>query len=365
MTTGATLHLALVMIVKNEAACIERCLTSVRSIVDEMIVVDTGSTDATVEIAARLGAQVHHFEWIDDFAAARNAALSLSNADWNLVLDADEWIVSGQEALSALTRDPFIGQIAVASTFDQAGSSAVSTDWISRLLPRGVRYTGRIHEQPDHPSLPRRRIGLRVGHDGYLAQSLAAKRGRNESLLRKALEETPGNAYLLYQLGKELSIYDRHSESADCFLQAIQASNPLDSFRHDLIVRAMFTLKKAGRHEQAIELASGEFEQWQNSPDYFFCVADVFLDWAVLNPAQAEKELLPIVESSWLKCIEIGEQPALSGAVAGRGSFLAAQNLAVLYENTGRRQEAQRFARMAEEMQATVAANEYLPPSGL
>ena len=82
-------RIALVMIARNEARCIERCLRGARAWVDEMWVLDTGSTDATAMIAARCGARVAHFRWVDDFAAARNAALALTEADWCLVLDAD------------------------------------------------------------------------------------------------------------------------------------------------------------------------------------------------------------------------------------------------------------------------------------
>lgn len=344
---------ALVMIVKNEAACLERCLASAVGKVDKTIVLDTGSTDASVDIARRMGATVQHFAWSDDFAAARNAALDLSDADWNLVLDADEWIVSGQEDLRRLSADAFIGQIAVTSSFDNAGARGLSTEWISRLLPRGVRYIGRVHEQPDSPLLPRRHIGLHVQHDGYLPHLLAAKKGRNEILLKTALEERPDDAYLLYQLGKDCSVYERYDDAAGYFFQALALSSDLDAFRHDLVVRALFTLKKAGLHEKAIELASSELEHWQHSPDYFFCVADVFLDWALIRPDQAETELLPIVESALLKCIAIGDQPMLTGSVVGRGSYLAAHNLAILYENTGRNREAAYYKALAAEAQNT------------
>ena len=122
------------------------------------------------------------------------------------------------------------------------------------------------------------------------------------------------------------------------------------SFRHDLIMRALYCLKRAGRLEQAILLAEEDFPYWPDSPDYFFCVADVFLDWAVRHPAEAESQFLPTVESSWLKCLEIGERPDLSESVAGRGSYLAAQNLAVLYENTGRKALAAEYRKKAEAM---------------
>ena len=332
-----TATVALVMIVKNGAATLARCLSSVQAHVDDMIVLDTGSTDDTVAIAGRFGARVHHFQWVDDFSTARNAALDFSACDWNLVLDDDNWLESGHEHLRRLGTRPFLGQIAIINRFMQGTELRQATEWGTRVLPRGVRYAGRIHEQAvNHGDFPRQRLDIRVGHDGYMPQGLAAKQGRNEALLRVALVDTPEDPYLLYQLGKELALYDRAGEAADCFLPAISLCGRGVPFRHDLIVRAMFTLKQAGRLEQAILLAEDEFPYWQDSPDYFFCVADVFLDWAIQHPEQAESQFLPVVESSWLRCLDIGERPDLSESVVGRGSYLAAQNLAVLYENTGR-----------------------------
>src|SRR5687767_11282614 len=82
--------LSLSMIVKNEEAALDACLRSARALCDELVVVDTGSTDRTVEIAERHGARVLHFAWCDDFAAARNFALDHTNGEWVLHLDADE-----------------------------------------------------------------------------------------------------------------------------------------------------------------------------------------------------------------------------------------------------------------------------------
>ena len=82
--------LTVCMIVKNEEADLPRCLASIKAVADEIVVVDTGSTDRTVEIAQSFGAIVGHFEWCDDFAAARNAALKLATCEWVFQLDADE-----------------------------------------------------------------------------------------------------------------------------------------------------------------------------------------------------------------------------------------------------------------------------------
>ena len=133
-------RLALVMIVRDEARCIERCLNSARAWVDEMVVLDTGSRDDTAERAARLGARVANFKWIEDFAAARNAALDLTDADWRLVLDADEWIVRGAECLAALRNEVpnHIGQVSVVNQFTGAdGVGAESPSWRRGKLNSG------------------------------------------------------------------------------------------------------------------------------------------------------------------------------------------------------------------------------------
>jgi tetratricopeptide (TPR) repeat protein len=327
---------ALVLIARNEAAAIERCLASVCPWVDAMLVLDTGSTDTTAALALAAGARVEHFDWRDDFAAARNHALALSDADWNIVLDADEWLTGGRQVLAALRRTApdFVGSIRVDSDFGAEASAACASSWISRVLPRGVRYAGRIHEQPVH-QLPLRRLSVQVGHAGYRPQALAAKQGRNAALLAQALLDAPGDGYLLYQLAKDHAVYERFDEAAACFEKAAQVLPAADPNTHDLLVRWLFALKKCGRHEDAVLLAEGRREHWDGSPDYWFSVGDLLLDWACVQPQRVD-ELLPMIEASWERCLEIGERPDLEGAVRGRGSFLAAANLAVLCDGTGR-----------------------------
>ncbi len=329
-------RIALVMIARNEARCIERCLVSARAWVDEMWVLDTGSADATAEIATRCGARVAHFAWVDDFSAARNAALALTGAEWCIVLDADEWIECGGESIAALrTKVPaFLGQIRVASRFDTLqGAQSEAPSWLPRVLPRGVRYEGRIHEQPQSP-LPRRRLPLLVGHDGYLGAQMANKQGRNEQLLQKALAARPEDTYLRYQLGKDLEVRAQFDAAVPHYLQALAQVNARAPWRHDLVLRTLFTLKKLGRFEEAISLAEIEMPRWSESPDFYFALGDLLLDWANNAPARSA-ELLPMIESSWLRAIEVGERPELHDTVRGRGSFLAAHNLAVFHSSLG------------------------------
>ena len=360
-------RVALVMIVRDEARCIERCLASARPWVDEMVVLDTGSVDATVALAQRAGARVTRFPWVHDFAAARNAALALTDAPWCLVLDADEWIAAGGATLRGLRDTPadFIGQISVASEFDlaacggtadRAGAAGASPEvahapsWLARVLPHGVRYAGRIHEQPVS-TLPRRRLDVSVGHDGYRDAQRGAKHARNEALLTLALAEQPDDAYLRYQLGKDLEVRGQFQAAAPHYLQALAATAPAASWRHDLVLRALFTLKKLAAFEAAVNLAQAEMAHWSMSPDFFFTLGDLLLDWAASAPQRAG-ELLPMVEASWLRAIEIGEAPQLQDSVRGRGSFLAAHNLAVLYAGLGDTAQAAQWRARALEFRA-------------
>jgi glycosyltransferase involved in cell wall biosynthesis len=339
--------LALAMIVRNEAALIAKCLESVRPWVDHMLVLDTGSTDETVSLARRAGARVEHFPWVDDFALARNRALDLADADWNLVLDADEVLAVGGEMIAQLrsTRPDFVGAVRQDNRFGASHSEGFASTWISRVLPRGVRYSGRIHEQPKH-TLPVRKLTVHLDHAGYTPDAMVAKEGRNAALLARSLLEAPGDGYTLYQLGKDHSVYQRFDLAVRYFEQADQALPPGLAIAHDLLLRWLFALKKCRQHACAVELAESRMALWHDSPDYWFTVGDLLLDWACEEPGQAET-LMPMVESSWLRCLEIGERPDLEGAVQGRGSYLACTNLAVIYEGMGRRDEARKYRNLA------------------
>lgn len=340
------------MIARNEAHQIGRALASALPWVDEAWVLDTGSTDDTVAVARAAGAQVAHFDWCDDFSAARNAALALTQADWRLVLDADEWLASGGPALAALRQQPrqFVGAVRVDSQQGDASASQGSGDapsWLSRVLPAGVAYAGRVHEQPQH-TLPVRRLPIRVGHSGYAPAALAAKAGRNAALLMSMLGDTPDDTYLWYQLGKDHDVYERYADALQCFEHAQALLGPArPAWLHDLVVRQLHALKRCGRHADGLHLAEAGLEAWQDSPDFFFAIGDLLLDWAADEPARADG-LLPMIETAWQRCLAIGERPDLEGAVAGRGSTLAAGNLALLFDTLGQPRQAAHYRRLAQ-----------------
>lgn len=344
---GKDHRVALVVIARDEAPRIARLLASVAPWVDEMVVLDTGSQDDTPEIAVAQGARVGRFDWCDDFAAARNAALDLAGADWHLVLDADEWLIDGGPLLQQLRRTApaFAGSIALVDHFDD-GQPRTAHLRLTRVLPGAVRYAGRVHEQPQH-RLPTQALALQVGHDGYLPQRLQAKRGRNRRLLAQALAAAPDDAYLWFQTGKDAAVYDEHAEAEAAFARAdvlFTGAVVRPRWWTDLVARRLFALKKLGRHAQGLDVAAGELQRCDGSPDFFFALGDLLLDWAAEEPARAG-ELLPMIEQAWSRCLAIGEQPSLPGAVAGRGSWLAAHNLALVLDATGRTEQAAQLRR--------------------
>ncbi len=350
--------LSLVMIARHEARCIERCRSSVRPHVDAMFVLDTGSTDGTPEIARRAGARVESFAWCDDFSAARNAALQRADADWALVLDADEWLVDGAPALLALRGEPpiYTGVLRIDNLYGPERTRAArSASWLPRVLPRGVRYEGRIHEQPSI-EWPRRRLDVTVLHDGYLDAAMRGKQGRNEALLRLALADRPDDLYWHYQLGKDLELRTQFAQALPHYQRAHAGVLGDDPWHHDLVLRLLFTLKKLGRHAHAIEIAQAEMARFGESPDFCFTLGDLLLDWSAHEPARGV-DLVPMIESAWQRAVAIGERPELPDSVLGRGSFLAAHNLAVLYDGLRDTAQARHWREREREMRAAVAAD--------
>lgn len=208
-------RISLCMIVRNEADTIERCLRSAAPAVDELIVVDTGSTDDTVRIARRYGAVVFSAEWEDDFAAARNVGLERATGDWILVLDADEELAEdAPERLRACVRDRSCSgyYVTIYNYFHPFSEDAAvhSSIRLFRNDPRH-RFEGAIHEQIA-PSIlrrdPRAVFGgsdIVVRHYGYVGDVVADRRKveRNMRILRRQLRKTPGDPFHLYNMGVE------------------------------------------------------------------------------------------------------------------------------------------------------------------
>jgi len=172
------------LIVKDEEDNIGPCLESLRGVADEIVVGDTGSTDATAAIAESYGAKVVHVAWEDDFAKARNQALAHCDGDWALWIDADEeWVGDGERLHEALAMSPpeLDGWLVNISNEMGHGTEARTNHPALRLFRRGLRWKGRIHEQVEHPDrdvLEARLLAVGgIVHHGYAG---AVLEGRNK-----------------------------------------------------------------------------------------------------------------------------------------------------------------------------------------
>ena len=225
--------ISLCMIAKNEAQALPRALGAVRPFVDEIVVVDTGSTDETAAIAAAHGARVIHWAWRDDFAAARNESLRHATGDWILVLDADEELdeSSGEALRRAVAGAPntvaaFLIKI-VCPRGDDGGM--VRLNWFPRLFRRlpGVAFEGVIHEQivgtisPHGDIVPSQVVALHAGYT-ITPEQMRAKGERNLRLLERQLHDDPSYAPGWFQLAETYVLLGRLDEGIDGYRRCLR-----------------------------------------------------------------------------------------------------------------------------------------------
>jgi len=209
--TGKPVTLSVCMIVKNEELLMGRCLTSVRVLADEIVLVDTGSTDRTVEIAQEYGCRIFRHPWQGDFSAARNESLRHAQGDWIFVIDADEELPSDQigEIKAVIARpDAGIISVSVYNTSPETGRRSSFLPSV-RLFRRdfGLCYQGIVHNRLALPAdVPVVRTGITLLHFGYdlPPERLKEKQNRTRALLEKQLEEHPDDVYANFNLAQLL-----------------------------------------------------------------------------------------------------------------------------------------------------------------
>lgn len=334
-----------------------------KQLVDEIIIADTGSTDDTKKIAEGFDAKVYDFTWCDDFSAARNFALEQSDADWNFVLDADEYLRPFKRAelerqirhLEKQCGGKFIGAISrYDAYFEKSGEKSCSVSSVPRLLPKGVRYEGRIHEQPQE-DLPCWLLGLEADHDGYLFENKAE---RNLPYLQKAAGEAPKDGYVHYQLAKTLRNMERLQESLPEFRIFYELTKEETGYRMEGIILYLYTLLDLEQQpllEEAFDIIQKEAHRLGAYADYHF-VCGIFYMKYVLADVEKHISYLPRIEESYLTCLRIGERPECGGVV-GTGSFKAWYNLGTWYEVSGQVQKARYCYEQAAEQGYTPAKN--------
>ncbi|WP_254848761.1 tetratricopeptide repeat-containing glycosyltransferase family 2 protein [Paenibacillus odorifer] len=352
--------LTLAMIVKNESEKLGRCLESVRSIVDEIVVVDTGSVDDTKKIASAYGARVFDFQWVNDFSAARNFALEQCEGDWILVLDADDRIIkaSRKEIDDFITNNNSLGRIRITNSFDYDGELRESEANVTRLFPKGLFYTGKIHEQIVS-DLPRKNVPIYVYHDGYYKSD---KYKRNIKMLELELDEYPDDNYLLYQLGKEYRIIKDFINAEAYLSRCYSGITDIDGYKPQLIIECLYTMLGVGNFEEGLVLIEREARLLSDFPDFYF-VSGLFYMELVFSDINKYMRYFPLIEKSYLKCLSIGDTDKYE-SVKGTGTFLATYNLAVFYETTGDLNKARKYYELSAQYNYKLARKRFEILSG-
>jgi hypothetical protein len=252
------------MIVKNEAENLPACLESVAGVFDEIVVVDTGSTDDTVSIAERLGAKLFHFPWIKHFAAARNESLRHATGDWVFWMDADDRLDAEnrgrmERLLAALPTEPvaYVVKCLCVPRDDAAEPTVVDHVRLFPNLP-GLAWEHRIHEQILQ-SLKRHGVtatpwcDVVVHHVGYQDPAVRQQKlQRDLDILQMEYGEQPDHPFTLFNLGMTYRELGKIAQALDFYRRSLRGSVVTDSIVRKLYASIAQCERDLGRPADAL-----------------------------------------------------------------------------------------------------------------
>jgi glycosyltransferase involved in cell wall biosynthesis/predicted Zn-dependent protease len=339
-------RVSLCVIVKNEEGNLPGCLGSAADLVDEVIVVDTGSTDRTKEIATRYGAKVFDFPWCDSFAAARNETLRHATGDWVFWLDADDRL---DEDNRAKLRSVFAGLGNENAAYamkclclpDALTGTSTVVDHIRMFRNRpDVRWSYRVHEQ----ILPAVRqsggevrwADVVVRHTGYQDPALRKRKlERDLRLLKLEDADRPDDPFTLFNFGQVAQELGRHAEAIPLLRRSLQRSHPKDS-----IVRKLYALiagchRHLGQSDAALAACREGRVHYPDDAELLF-VESILL---------REKGDLAGAEACLRRTLAGSGEAHFASVDAGLRGYKARQNLAVLCHQQGKYAEAEEHFR--------------------
>lgn len=354
------MQLSVCIITKNEQQNIRRCLESIMPYDVEIVVADTGSVDATRDIVSEYTDQLYDFTWCDDFAAAKNFAISKAVNPYVLVLDSDEYIEkfdvrSLERLLAEHSRE--VGRIKRRNIFSREGVEKENQEWINRIFAKDIfHYEGRIHEQVaarDKTEYETYCAPVVIGHTGYdlPEEERRRKAERNIVLLKQELvrlleendvscvqediekckmKEKMGEQlpYILYQLGKSYYMAKDYEQACDNFAQGLSYDlNPKLEYVIDMVETYGYALINSGREKDAL-FFENIYEEFGNSADFQFLMGLIYMNNERFE--EAVREFLKAASQE--ECRNIGVN-----------SYAAYYNIGVIYECLGKTNEAKMY----------------------
>jgi len=253
--------LSLCIIAKNEAENISKCINSVKKLVDEIIVVDTGSTDNTRQVAQAHGARVIETDWQDDFSLARNISLENATGDWIFFLDCDEELSpeSCRELREVIKDDRYEAYLVEIINIAEPGTKLIAPSIRLFKNRNCFRFTGKIHEQITHSIINNygpQKIGhtdIKIIHHGYNAKAanIPAKILRNLQILNKYADEEK-NGFFYYNLGTEYLRLGDKEKALSYFLKASKLTHPGQGYGPIMVTRTITILMDLHKYREAL-----------------------------------------------------------------------------------------------------------------
>ncbi len=335
-------RVSLCLIVKNEEDNLPACLGSAADLVDEVVVVDTGSTDKTKEVAARFGAKVVDFPWVDSFSAARNESLRHATGEWVFWLDADDRL---DEDNRAKLRRLFAGLGGENAAYAMKclcvargpGDAATAVDHVRLFRNRpDVRWSYRVHEQ----ILPAvRKAGgevrwadVVIQHTGYQDPALRHKKlERDLRLLKLEQAEQPDDPFTLFNLGQVNRELGDFAGALPLLRRSLERSHPADSIVRKLYALIVECQRRLGQAEQAYRTCAEGLQVCPDDAELLFLRGILLRDRGDLAGAAA----------AWERLLTAKPAAHFASVDASMSGPKARNNLAVVYRQLGRDAEAE------------------------
>lgn len=326
--------IALCMIVKNEEQFLRRCLDSVKNKVHQIIIVDTGSTDNTVDIAKEYTNDVYTFKWIDDFAAARNESIKYATTDYILVMDADEYL----EENSNLQDDISTGKDWYFLKIHNVLSQGRKITHIAvRLFAnnKGLFFQNRLHEHinilVEGKVFTSGYANSALQHTGYTDDMMEDrdKKKRNLPLMLQEVQENP-NAYNLFNMGRTYKWVEEYDKAIHYFQRAYPLSKNL-TIMPDLLMNLSNCLVSLKREPEALKIMNDAAILFPNETDVRHTQALLFLKLGYFRDAIKTFET----------CLSLGDQGIT--ITEGNGGYMSYFRLAEVYEKSYRLSESYEY----------------------
>jgi tetratricopeptide (TPR) repeat protein len=307
---NSAVKLSLCMIVKNEEQNLPLCIGPLRSVLDEIVVVDTGSTDRTKEVARQLGARVFDFPWIDDFSAARNESIRRATGDYVLWLDADDRFDESEVQKLARLKgllSPRRDKGYYLYVNNQSPVDGETHFYQLRIFPKvpGAEFQGRVHEQIFHRlnrlGIPLIQTDIVLRHTGYPnASAVVQKSERNLRLIHKEMEADPENPILHYNAARTLAGIQRQAEAIP-HLKRVTDNPEVRAREKQFFLEAALLLGRYYIESQELDRAYEVFQELASEfPNHGlarFCLGEILFLRKEFGRAKEELEkslLLPV-----------------------------------------------------------------------